>query len=60
MPAKLAVVTPGKETTATGWLTQLAPWPDAGDLTRVLLPTHQARCHALGWASTWEPELTPS
>lgn len=21
---------------------------DAGDLTRVLLPTHQARCHALG------------
>lgn len=48
LSAKLTVITPWKETTASGWLTQPAPWPDAGDLTRVLLPTHQARCHALG------------
>lgn len=29
---------------------------DAGDLTRVLLPTHQTRRHALEWASAWEQE----
>ena len=60
LPAKLAVVTPGNQTTAAGWLTQPTPWPDAGVLTRVLLPTHQARCHALGWASAWEQELALS
>ena len=60
LPAKLAIVTPGNQTTAAGWLTQPTPWPDAGVLTRVLLPTHQARCHALGWASAWEQELALS
>ena len=44
LPAKLAAVTPGNQTTAAGWLTQPTPWPDAGVLTSVLLPTHQARC----------------